>query len=75
MNTILEDIKQIIGDMVQDDELSNDELVQIIEHCGMYLNLKTVSDFAKDNEMSYNGVKKFRNVVKIFNVKFVIENE
>ncbi len=75
MNTILEDIKQNITDMVQFNELSNEDLVQIIEHAGMYLNLKTVSDYAKDNEMSYNGVKKFRNVVKIFNVKFVIENE
>lgn len=55
--------------------LSNDDLVQIIEQCGGYLNLKTVTDYAKAKDMSYNGVKKFRQVRKIFGVKFVIDND
>jgi hypothetical protein len=54
--------------------LSNDDLVQIIEQCGFFLNIKTISDYAKKNNLSYNGVKKFRNVVKIFNTKYVIHN-
>lgn len=56
------------------DELSNDDLVQLIEHLGGYLNLKTIPDYAKENNMSYNGVKKFRETREIFNVKFVIDN-
>jgi len=54
--------------------LSNDELVQIIDQSGSFLNLQTISDYAKENKISYNGAKKFRKTVKIFNVKFIIDN-
>lgn len=54
--------------------LSNDDLVQIIEQCGMYLNLKTIPNYAKDNNISYNGAKNYRTVVSIFNTKFIIDN-
>lgn len=50
-------------------------MVQLIELCGNYLNLKTIPDYAKENNISYNGVKKYRNVIRIFNIKFVIDNE
>ena len=55
-------------------EIDNNDLVQICELCGSLLNLKTISKYAKDNNKSYNGVKKFRQVVKIFDVKFIIDN-
>ena len=55
---------------------SNPEyLVQIIELAGTYLNLQTISDYAKEKGISYNGVKKTRDIRTIFNVKFVIDNE
>jgi hypothetical protein len=54
--------------------LTNDDLVQIIEQCGSYLNLKTIADYSKQNNISYNGAKKFRQVNNIFNVKFIIDN-
>ena len=60
---------------VESNLLSNDDLVQIIELTGALLNLQTISDYAKENKMSYNGAKKFRKTVKIFNTKFVIDNE
>ena len=56
-------------------ELNNDSLVQLIELCGNYLNIETMPNYAKKNNISYNGVKKHRDIVKIFNVKFVIDNE
>ena len=56
-------------------ELDNDSLVQLIELCGNYLNIETLPNYAKINNLSYNGVKKHRNIVKIFNVKFVIDND
>lgn len=59
---------------VENNLLSNDDLVQIIEQTGAFLNLQTISDYTKENKMSYNGVKKFRKTVKIFNVKYVIDN-
>ena len=60
---------------IETNMLSNDDVVQIIEHCGEYLNLCTITKYAKDFSMSYNGVKKFRKIVTLFGVKFVIENE
>lgn len=59
---------------VENNLLSNDDLIRIIEQSGAFLNLQTISDYAKENKMSYNGVKKFRKTVKIFNVKYVIDN-
>lgn len=50
-------------------------LVQIIELAGDYLNLQTISNYAKENNISYNGVKKCRNTVTLFDVKFVIDND
>lgn len=55
-------------------ELSNADMVQIIEHLGSYLNLQTISDYARDNNISYNGAKKFRQQVQLFNTKFIIDN-
>lgn len=56
-------------------KLENDSLVQLIELCGAYLNLQTISNYAKSNNMSYNGVKNHREIIKLFNQKFVIDNE
>ena len=56
-------------------ELDNNSLVEVFKANGRYLNLQTISDYAKDHNMSYEGVKKFRRVETIYNVKFVIDNE
>ena len=64
-----------IGSSIQSENLSNEALIQLIELTGGFLNLQTIPDYAKENNMSYNGVKKFRTVRKIFGVKFVIDNE
>jgi len=60
---------------VSSGKISNDALVQIIEQCGSFLNLKTIPAYANESGMSYNGVKKFREIKEIFGVKFVIDNE
>lgn len=60
---------------VENNLVGDDDLVQIIEQAGAFLNLQTISDYAKENKISYNGAKKFRNVKKIFGVKFIIDNE
>ena len=73
MNMIAKILKNIhLG--VENNLLNNNDLVQIIEQSGSYLNLQTISDYAKENKISYNGAKKFRKTVKLFNVKFVIDN-
>lgn len=71
----MKDLVNKIGVTIFNGDLSNEELVQIIELCGSYLNLKTISDYSRDNNISYNGVKKCRNIVNIFNTKYVIDNE
>lgn len=66
---------QKLGEAIHQGKWSNDGLVQLIELSGDYLNLQTIPDFANTNKLSYNGVKKTREIREIFNVKFVIENE
>lgn len=64
-----------LGESIQSGRWSNDGLVQLIELCGDFLNMKTIPDYAKQAGISYNGAKKFRTVKKIFNVKFIIDNK
>lgn len=54
--------------------LSNDDLIDVIKTCGAYLNLRTISNYAKDKSISYNGAKNFRESVDIFGVKFIVDN-
>lgn len=68
-------IKEFIYNKFVNDELNNDSLVQIIELSGMLLNLKSISNYAKDNDLSYNGAKNHRNIVELFGNKFVLDNK
>ena len=70
-----EKLLNFVAEKFQADDLNNESLIQLIELCGNYLNLQTIPEYAKAKNMSYNGVKKFRKVVEIFNVKFVIDND
>jgi len=67
-------ISDLISEKVETGQLSNESLVQICELVGAYLNLCSISDYAKANNLSYNGVKKTRKIVTLFNQKFVIDN-
>ena len=64
----------IIEKMQSKSSLSNKELVQLIELAGGYLNIKTIPSYAKENNISYNGAKKHREIQVVFGVKFVIDN-
>jgi len=64
-----------LSDRIEAGELTNDDIVQIIELLGGYLNLQTIPAYAKENSISYNGAKKFRKVVELFGVKFIIDND
>ena len=56
-------------------ELDNNSLVELFKHTGNYLNLQTISDYAREHKMSYEGVRKFRRIEEIHGVKFVIDNK
>jgi hypothetical protein len=66
---------QFVHDKFLAEQLSNEDLVQFIELSGTFLNLQTIPDYAKENNLSYNGVKKFRKIVSLFNIKFVLDNQ
>jgi len=63
-----------LDEKMYDGNFTNNDMVQFIESVGKYLGLQTLPDYARENNMSYNGVKKFREVKTILNVKFVIDN-
>ncbi len=56
-------------------ELTNNDLIQLIEVAGAFLNLKTIANYAHEKKLSYNGAKNHRHTTEIFNTKFVIDNE
>jgi len=68
-------ICEIIHNKVCNNSLNHAILVQIIELCEDYLKLKTISNYAKENELSYNGVKNNRTIKELFGAKFVIDND
>lgn len=51
------------------------DIVQLFERLNTYTNLKTITQYAKDNNLSYNGVKNNRNIITLFGVKFVLDND
>lgn len=65
---------EFLDSKMYDGDFTNEDLVQFIEQVGRYLGLQTIPNYAKENKLSYNGVKKFRKIKKILNVKFVIDN-
>lgn len=71
----INEINESISTSIVSGELNNNDLVQIIELCGSYLNLRTISHYAKTEGLSYNGVKNFRSSVVLFGKKFIIDND
>jgi hypothetical protein len=69
-----EKLLYFLDEKMYDGNFTNNDLIQFIESAGKYLGLQTLPNYAKENNMSYNGVKKFREVKKVLGVKFVIDN-
>lgn len=56
--------------------ISDEQLVQVIELSANYLNLKTITNYAKVNKITYNGaLKRKLNKAIIDNQTFIINNE
>jgi len=71
----LENIEFLISKNYETGSLNDSDLVQIIELCGQYLGIKTRSQYAKDNQISYNGVKHHRKNIGLFGCNFVFDND
>lgn len=66
-----------LGESIHQGKWSNNGLVQLIELSGDFLNIKTIPDFSKQNNISYVAASKdtlHRKNITIFNTKFVIDN-
>lgn len=68
-------IEEYIYKCLVKDELDNDNLVQIIERINTYVNLKTIQNYATDNNMSYNGAKNNRKILNLFGLKLIADND
>ena len=69
-------IKDLLFKASFEGELSNADLVQIIEHCTSFLNLKTKTNYAKANRITYNGAKHRKTQqLKIDGKTFIIDND
>ena len=67
-------IKASIDDAMMNDELSTDDLVELIKHLGAYGNVMSVKDYSNQNGITVQGVYNHRNVVDLWGFKFVVEN-
>ena len=71
-----EKIYNFIYDKFTENDISNNDLVQIIILGFDLLNLKTISKFKDDHNKTYSGVARHnKNIVNINGNKFVIDNE
>lgn len=68
-------ISELLYKEVSNGNVSNDELVEIIQLCADFLNLKTPEEYAKETRKSFQAVYKSDKTIKILNKKFVIDNE
>ena len=71
-----EKLLYFIQEKYESNDLTNEDLVQLIILCFDLLGLKTISQFAKMYGKTYRGVEKFnKNIVNINGNKFIIDND
>ena len=61
-----------LGKLAYEGQILDGDLIQIIELCGDFLNIKTRTQYSKECGISYNAAKRFRKNVVIFGVNFVV---
>jgi hypothetical protein len=75
-------IRERLIECIHQGELDNSDLIQIFEHIGIILNLKTKSNYCKDKISKITGRKKSyhawrwaKEKVKIDGETFIVDNE
>ena len=63
-----------IGQLIQDGKLSNDFLVSNLKLSVDFLNLKRVSEYAKEEGKSTQGLRGSKNIIKICGYQLIIDN-
>ena len=59
---------------ITEGKFSNDALVQFFELCGQYLNVCSLTEYAKQNRLSYNGAKKRKQTRNLNGIKYLVNN-
>jgi hypothetical protein len=68
-------IRERLFECIHNGEIEDEDLAKITEHCCKILNLQTISNFSKSENISYNGVKYKKNGrVFIDGCEFIINN-
>ena len=71
-----EKLNLFVYEKYNNNELSDNDIVQLIILCFDLLGLKTINKFAKMYKKTYRGVSEFsKKIVNINGNKFVIDNE
>lgn len=70
-----EKIKYHLAVLIESGQLQNNDIVDICKHCLDYLNPQKVGEYAKENNISRQGVYKFREIVDFYGTKLVVDNE
>jgi hypothetical protein len=69
-------IMERLFEVIHNNELENSDLVQIFEHIAIILNVQTITNYAKSENISYNGaLKRKLETTKIDGQTFIINNE
>jgi hypothetical protein len=59
--------------LMHEGKIEKADLVQIFEHTASILNARTLSNYARDNGISYNGAKLQKEMAVINGIKFIIQ--
>ena len=70
------DLQNKLFENYENGAITDVQLVQIFEQISGYLNLKTITNYAKANKITYNGAlsRKLRKI-EIDKITFIIDNE
>ena len=63
-----------IEEIINVDGVSNDFLISMLKLCEQYLQLERVSKTAERENKTTQGIRKFRNIVKICDYQLTINN-
>ena len=66
-----------IGTLYQEGKLTDEFMVSNMKQCEEYLNLKSISEYAKSIGKTSQGVRMYRkkNIIKICNFQMIIDND
>lgn len=70
-----QDILNRIGNLIHEGKLSNDFLISNLKLSVEYLNLQRISEYAKENSKSTQGLRGNKNIIEICGYQLIINNQ